>query len=48
MKYSIIVTLFILTAADKIMCPLNIDASVSCTKEYQPVCGFSSEGFVRI
>ncbi|CAD8181972.1 unnamed protein product [Paramecium pentaurelia] len=44
MNYLIIVTLLLFTGADKIRCPLHIDTSVSCTKENQPVCAFSSEG----
>ncbi|CAD8078751.1 unnamed protein product [Paramecium primaurelia] len=45
MNYLIVATLILFTAADQIKCPLEIDTSVSCTKENQPVCAFSLEGY---
>ncbi|CAD8093342.1 unnamed protein product [Paramecium sonneborni] len=44
MNYLIVATIILLTGADKTMCPLEIDTSVSCTKEHKPVCGYSAEG----
>ncbi|CAD8171285.1 unnamed protein product [Paramecium octaurelia] len=45
MKYLIVATLILFTMAEQIKCPLEIDTSVSCTKENQPSCSFSSEGY---
>lgn len=37
-----------LALTEDIKCPLEIDTTVSCTKEYIPVCGYSSEDYVSI
>ncbi|CAD8163016.1 unnamed protein product [Paramecium octaurelia] len=44
MNYLIIVTLILFTAADKITCPLDIDKSVLCPNDNQPVCAFTQDG----
>lgn len=48
MKCLILLSLVMFVMTDDVKCPADIDTSVSCTKEYKPVCGFSSDGNVRI
>ncbi|CAD8082203.1 unnamed protein product [Paramecium sonneborni] len=45
MNNFILATLIILTAANKNICPTEIDTTISCTKENQPVCAYTAEGF---
>ena len=48
MRYSILFALIMLAITEDIKCPQDIDTSVSCTKDYNPVCGYSSEDYVNI
>lgn len=48
MKCLILLSLVLFALAEDVKCPADIDTSVSCTKEYTPVCGYSSEGYVSL
>ncbi|CAD8172662.1 unnamed protein product [Paramecium pentaurelia] len=45
MRYLILFAIIMLALTEDIKCPVDIDTTVSCTKEYKPVCGYSSEDY---
>ncbi|CAD8100003.1 unnamed protein product [Paramecium sonneborni] len=45
MKNLLLFAIIMLALTEDIKCPINIDTTVSCTKEYIPVCGYSSEDY---
>lgn len=48
MRNLILFAIVMLALTEDIKCPVDIDTTVSCTKEYLPVCGYSSEDYVNI
>ncbi|CAD8177747.1 unnamed protein product [Paramecium octaurelia] len=45
MRYMILFAIIMLAVSEDIKCPAEMDTTVSCTKEYAPVCGYSSEDY---